>query len=157
MKLLISIGLNLWLLLVFTAAPNTYALACGGKSPKNEVKNKVFCQKEGQKTWQRESQKTCQNENKKNCQKEGQKTCQKACCKKSKKTQKRCCGDDNCTGDCDKNGCTCASPNAFAAILIPTFDLNITSSIVAIQTQPIPFTKTAPKSVFIKFWQPPKL
>ena len=136
MKLLISIGLNLWLLLVFTAAPTTYALACGGKSPKNEVKNKVFCQKEGQ-----------------NCQK----NCQKACCQKSKKTQKRCCGDDNCTGDCDKNGCTCASPNAFAAILIPTLDLNVTSSIVAIQTQPIPFTKTAPKSVFIKFWQPPKL
>ena len=133
MKLLISIGLNLWLLLVFTAAPTTYALACGGKSPKNEVKNKVFCQKESKKT------------------------CQKACCQKSKKTQKRCCGDDNCTGDCDKNGCTCASPNAFAAILILTLDLNITSSIVAIQTQPIPFTKTAPKSVFIKFWQPPKL
>ena len=136
MKLLISIGLNFWLLLVFTAAPTTYALACGGKSPKNEVKNKVFCQKEGQ-----------------NCQK----NCQKACCQKSKKTQKRCCDDDNCTGDCDKNGCTCASPNAFAAILIPTLDLNVTSSIVAIQTQPIPFTKTAPKSVFIKFWQPPKL
>ena len=137
MKLLISIGLNLWLSLVFTAAPTTYALACGGKMPKNEVKSKVFCQKE--------SQKTCQ------------KTCQKACCQKSKKTQKRCCGDDNCTGDCDKNGCTCASPNAFAAILIPALDLNVTSPIVAIQTQPIPFTKTAPKSVFIKFWQPPKL
>ena len=136
MKLLISIGLNLWLLLVFTAAPTAHALACGGKSPENEVKSKVFCQKEGQK---------------------GQKNCQKNCCPKTKKTQKRCCGDDNCTGDCDKNGCTCASPNAFAAILIPTLDLNVTSSIVAIQTQPIPFTKTAPKSVFIKFWQPPKL
>ena len=141
MKLLISIGLNFWLLLVFTAAPTTYALACGGKSPKNEVKNKVFCQKEGKET----------------CQKESKKTCQKTCCQKTKKTQKRCCGNDNCTGNCDKNGCTCASPNAFAAILIPTLDLNITSSIVAIQTQPIPFTKTAPKSVFIKFWQPPKL
>ena len=47
MKLLISIWLNFALLFVFTAAPISHALACGGKDHKKEVKCKKNCCKKG--------------------------------------------------------------------------------------------------------------
>ena len=125
MKLLVSIMLNMWLLLVFTAAPTVDAWACGTKSLKKEIKSK--------------------------------KTCQKECCNTSKKTKKRCCNDDNCSGNCGQNGCSCPSPNGFIAILTPAFNIRETPQMAFIQKQPIPFTEKVPKSVFIKFWQPPKL
>ena len=46
MKLLISIWLNFALLFVFTAAPTSHALACGGKAHKKEVKCKTDCKKD---------------------------------------------------------------------------------------------------------------
>ena len=96
--------------------------------------------------------------------------CNNKCCKKevkevSKKLKKDCCeskpvkknkqSKDNCTGDC--NDCTCASPTGFAGVLIPTINLNIVSHLISIEHSVIPFTETLFKSIFIEFWQPPKL
>ena len=116
MKLLISIGLNIALLFVFTAAPTSHAWACGGKSLKKEIKCKVDCQKD--------------------------------CCKNAHpKNKKR-----GCTGNC----CCNVSTSVFAVLEQFIFELSSFTPVFE-EKQPISYKKDFPKSVFIKFWQPPKL
>ena len=120
MKLLFSLGLNIALLFVFTATPTSYALACGEKSPKKEIKCKSNCKKD--------------------------------CCKKAHSKHKK----GNCNDDCNGNCCCTVSIFAFAVLEQSIFTLP-SLSLTFGEKQQISYKKAFPKSVFIKFWQPPKL
>ena len=119
MKLLISIGLNIALLFVFTAAPTSHAWACGGKSLKKEIKCKVGCKKE--------------------------------CCKNAHSKNKK----GGCRG-CNGNCCCNVSTSVFAVLEQSIFELHSFIPIFE-EKQPISYKKGFPKSVYIEFWQPPKI
>ena len=120
MKLLISIWLNFALLFVFTAAPISHALACGGKAHKKEVKCKKHCKKN--------------------------------CCKKGHSKHKK----GNCNDDCNGN-CDCTTSAFFFTVLEEQkFTLSLTLPNFE-EKQAISYKTAFPKSVFLSFWQPPKI
>ena len=124
MKFLISIGLNIALLFVFTAAPTSHAWACGEKSPKKEVK----CKKD----------------------------CKKDCCKKANSKHKKGNCKDDCNGNCNGNCCCTVSAFASAVLEQSMFSL-CPPTLVFEEKQSVSYKKAFPKSVFIEFWQPPKI
>lgn len=149
MKLWLSIVFKVVLLLVFTTTLMTRATACdGAKSAHESVKT---VKKEGQNITLNPFQKEVKNAI--GCSKD----CQKPCCQKVKTHKKRCCNDPNCNGCCGENGCNCSAPSGFAAVLTPTLSLSLSGETLGFKTPIIPFIETVPKSVFIEFWQPPKL
>ena len=78
--------------------------------------------------------------------------CKKNCCKKSNSKHKK----DNCNDDCNGNCCCTASTFTFAVLEQSTFELRSFTPVFE-EKQAISYKKHFPKSVFIKFWQPPKL
>ncbi len=138
MKKWLSLGLSVLLLLVFTTAPTSYAVACCSKNAKKEIQTAT------------QSQKNC-------CK--AQAKCKKACCKKDKDIahhNKKQCEENGCKGDCN-GSCSCSvSVFTYAVLEQSTFNLPHLVPFFE-EKQSLSFQKSFPKSVIIAFWQPPKI
>ena len=74
--------------------------------------------------------------------------CQKNCCKNAHSKNKK--------GGCKGNCCCNVSTFVFAVLEQSIFELRSFTPVLK-EKQPISYKKDFPKSVFIEFWQPPKL
>lgn len=115
------------MLICFSATPTAKAFACNNDCCKKEIKNEVI---------KKEQKDCCKNTRYNNTQ------------HKNKKQKK-----GNCNGDC--NDCNCCV-SSYSEIYPTVFHL-VSVKLNTPEKQITPYTQFPPKSVFIEFWQPPKV